>query len=186
MVRFLQAQWPAMVLLSAMIAFTSYRTYQCGVTGSCGILLPSVASVESTAVTEQLVPQWSLADAGGEVHRSSQYQGKVSLVNFWKTNCVACQMEIPLLRTLQAHYQGQPVQVIAMALLANAEEVKALNQKSSPNFPVLLANGETVGQFGEISMVPVSFLLDAEGKIVRRYEGMLPEAVVKKHIAELL
>ena len=55
-------------------------------------------------------------------------------------------------------------------------------EKQKINYPVLMAKGKTARSFGGIIGIPVSFLVNKEGIIVKRYSGYIPKAVLEKDI----
>ena len=54
-------------------------------------------------------------DAAGAPHKLSDYRGKVVLLNFWATWCLACIVEMPALDRLQAKLGGERFVVVTVS-----------------------------------------------------------------------
>jgi len=88
----------------------------------------------------------------------SDYQGKPLLVHFWATWCRVCQFEQDSIEAIAKDYQ-----VITIA--SWSDDSREYMQKHGLSFPVLDdQQGHWAKRYG-ISAVPVSFMLDADGKI---------------------
>jgi thiol-disulfide isomerase/thioredoxin len=61
-------------------------------------------------------PATSFLTADGERVRLADLRGKVLVVNVWATWCPPCQVEMPTLARLAAHYEGKPVEVMAVSI----------------------------------------------------------------------
>jgi len=54
------------------------------------------------------------------------------------------------------------------------------------NYPVVLGNDEIADKFGGLLGLPVSLVISRDGKIVKRYIGIVNEADLDKQIKDLL
>jgi thiol-disulfide isomerase/thioredoxin len=111
-----------------------------------------------------------------------------TLVNFWSTTCVICIKEMPHLAELYKVLKPKGFQLIAVAMPYDPpnEVVELADQLQLP-FPVALdINGEAVAAFGSVQGTPTSFLLDANGKLVKRYIGAIDLDKLEKRIVRLL
>lgn len=64
--------------------------------------------------------------------------------------------------------------------------VKTLAQKMEIVYPVVMGGNKVAEQFGEIIGIPVSFLVNREGTVIKRYDGPREHEVFLKDIKELL
>jgi glutathione peroxidase-family protein len=64
--------------------------------------------------------------------------------------------------------------------------VKPFAARNHINYPVLLADLAVQEQFGGVSGVPTTFIVDRTGRMVARYLGPLNEAELNRAIAPLL
>lgn len=115
----------------------------------------------------------------GETFHLSDYKGKVVLLNFWATWCGPCVMEIPDLIKLQEKYGEKGFQIVGLSADDNLELAADFAKEHGINYPVLLVptdgdSREALRPLGAISGLPTSILLDKNGKIVWRMEGISP------------
>ena len=61
-------------------------------------------------------PDYTFYDGAGKAMKIADFKGKVLVVNLWATWCAPCKIEMPQLATLQAAYDGKPVQVVAISI----------------------------------------------------------------------
>lgn len=101
------------------------------------------------------------------------FNGAPVLVNMWTSDCVACEKEMSVLKALYERYSAQGFRVIAVALSYDKlEAVKTYTEQKELNFPVIYdKDGDIAPHFGEIRVTPTSFLLDAQGGILKKSIG---------------
>ena len=66
------------------------------------------------------------------------------------------------------------------------EAVKAFTEKFGINYPVALASNEIRFQYGGIAALPTSFVLDSEGRIVQKHEGLRDPILYETEVRSLL
>ena len=124
----------------------------------------------------------------GSTLDSSALQGKVTLVNFWATTCTSCVAEMPdLIRTHQK-FQPRGFETVAVAMSYDPVEW-VLNFSQSRQLPFKVAldrNGELARSWGDVKLTPPTFLVDKQGRIVKRYVGPPDFAALHQLIEDLL
>jgi cytochrome c biogenesis protein CcmG/thiol:disulfide interchange protein DsbE len=132
-------------------------------------------------------PDFELADISGKTVRLSDFAGKVVLLDFWATWCPPCRDEVPDFVRLQAKYRQQGVQVVGLSLDAEgAKVVRPFAEEYNVNYPMLLANAGTAAQFGGILGIPTTFVLDRQGRIVKKFIGRTELKTFEEAIKPLL
>jgi peroxiredoxin len=126
---------------------------------------------------------FSLQDMQGKTHRLADYRGKWVLVNFWATWCPPCLKEIPELDSLHnAHHQKDLV-VIGIAVDSGSKkEVAGFAKAHGISYPVVMGDRKTTSQFGEIEVLPVSYLYNPKGEQVSYQAGEVTRASVEAFI----
>ncbi|MEK6285763.1 MAG: TlpA disulfide reductase family protein [Acidobacteriota bacterium] len=120
------------------------------------------------------LPAFTLKDLKGRTVRLSDYKGKVVLVNFWATWCVPCLAEMPELVKLQKEYKGSGLQIIGVTYEAEAKTlVSRLARKFKINYPLLFGTTDLSKQYGIEEVLPVTLVVDREGKLRDRILGVL-------------
>lgn len=118
------------------------------------------------------VPQASFTLLSGERVTTDQLKGKVYLINFWATDCTTCIQEMPKMVQTYNQFKGQGLEYIAVAMnydppnyVVNYAQTRALP------FKVAMDDGSAAKQFGNVQLTPTTFVVDKDGKIIKRYVG---------------
>lgn len=115
-------------------------------------------------------------------------RGKVVLVNFWATSCATCVAEMPALVETHQRYAAQGYDTIAVAMSYDPPAyVQRFAQSRGLPFKVALDHdGQIAKDWGDVRLTPTSFLVDAQGLIVKRYVGAPDFAALHRLIQDLL
>ena len=96
-------------------------------------------------------------------------------------------MEIPGFIELQKQYADKGLVVIGVSLDQDgASAVKPFSEKLGINYPIVLGDETIVSAFGGIEGIPATFIIDREGRIVRKHVGYAPKAEFEADIKPLL
>jgi peroxiredoxin len=109
----------------------------------------------------------------GDRFTMSSLKGKVVLVNFWATSCTVCVGEMPKMVQTYNKYHEQGLETVAVAMAYDpSDRVFAYTHQNKLPFHVTLdIFGKAMQAFGGIRGTPTTFVVDRNGKIVRRFEG---------------
>jgi thiol-disulfide isomerase/thioredoxin len=133
------------------------------------------------------MPAWTMTNLVGQAVSSTNFAGKVLVLNFWATWCPPCLAEIPYLKKFQAAHGTNDVVVIGASIdEAGAETVQRFAQRNTLNYPVLLADLDTQSRFGGVAGVPVTFIVSREGRLVARYLGPMTHEELTNIVTPLL
>ncbi len=131
-------------------------------------------------------PEFKLSGLDGKPVTLADSHGKVILLNFWATWCGPCRAEIQDLVELQNKYKDR-LQILGLVVDEDdADAIKDFVEKVGINYPVALATNDIRMQYGGIAALPTSFLLDAEGRIVQKHEGLRDPILYETEIRSLL
>jgi thiol-disulfide isomerase/thioredoxin len=145
---------------------------------AAALTLATVAHGQSA----QKAPALSLRDLRGRTLRLSDYKGKVVLLNFWATWCPPCRAEMPDLMKLQREYGKSGLQVIGITYPPETVQgVRRFTSRLRVNYPVALGTKETKSLFDQSETLPLTIIIDRDGNIRDRIEGiLLPEEFEQK------
>jgi thiol-disulfide isomerase/thioredoxin len=131
-------------------------------------------------------PDFAVEGLDGKVLSLAGSRGKVILLNFWATWCGPCRAEIPDLIALQQKYKDQ-LQIIALTVDDDDPAmIKKVVAESGINYPVAISPPEVRIQYGGIAALPTSFVLDRQGRVVQKHEGLRDPALYETEIRALL
>ncbi|MFM7320072.1 MAG: redoxin domain-containing protein [Armatimonadota bacterium] len=117
-------------------------------------------------------PEFSISGLDGAIHASRALRGRPVVVHFWGTWCGPCVHEMPDLEAVHRR-RGDSVHFVGVAVAekGGADSVRDWTRRHGITFPQALATDATTEAFGDIREVPVTFLLDGQGRLRRRWDG---------------
>jgi thiol-disulfide isomerase/thioredoxin len=134
-------------------------------------------------------PDFSLPDLAGKIHSMSEWDGKVTVVNFWATWCPPCKREMPTFIELQQIYAAQGVQFVGIAI-DNKEQVIAYTDNAGITYPTLLGEENAVSvsrSFGNrLDALPYTVIINRKGNIALVQRGELTRELAEATIKSLL
>nr|MDA8163626.1 TlpA disulfide reductase family protein [Desulfobacteraceae bacterium] len=145
---------------------------------AAGILM--LMFLTATPLLAAPMPSFKISAVKGGDIDSHQYHGKVLLINFFATWCPPCRQEIPSLIELQKEFGPKGLSVIGISVdQGGSGIVKKLVEKLGINYPVGMGTGRVADDFGGVVGIPMTFLVDRQGNMVKTYQGLIDEAQVK-------
>jgi thiol-disulfide isomerase/thioredoxin len=166
--------------------------------GCRGGALPSKVSAANNKAASAYKdePSVTFKDLQGKNVPLASLTGKVVLVNFWATWCDPCRVEIPWMIEFQRKYAGSGFTVLGVAMDDDgAKAVQPFIQKITfdvngqqmlMNYPIVIGDDDIADKFGGLIGYPTSFLITRDGKIAKKYLGLVTEEDLDKEIQELL
>jgi peroxiredoxin len=141
-------------------------------------------------------PAFAMKDVNGKTVSLSDYRGKIVVLNFWATWCPPCRKEIPDFMELQSQYGPTGVQFIGIALDEEGlAAVKPYLAKSPISYPILVPekisdpnnpDSKAIAAYGDMTSIPVTFIIDRKGVIRTSYVGMRQKAVLESMLTPLV
>ncbi|MET0297601.1 MAG: TlpA disulfide reductase family protein [Microbacterium sp.] len=121
-------------------------------------------------------------DTGGTT-TSDEYRGDVLVVNFWYAACAPCRVEAPILEEVHEEYSADGVNFLGVNLYDGADAAQAFAETYGVTYPSVLTTEDGsiklafAGQT-PLSAVPVTLVLDREGRVAARIIGQVDEASI--------
>jgi peroxiredoxin len=135
--------------------------------------------------------QLTLEDTRGARIQLGAYTGQVVLVNFFATWCFFCLGDVPRLEQLQERRAKDGLQVIGVGLDREGVEVlEPFRDYYHLTYPILVGAdrfGREGLPFAPVTVLPTSYLVGRDGRVLEKWEGVLPakllEAVIDAALA---
>lgn len=131
-------------------------------------------SVASPELAGESAPDFVLKSASGENLRLSEYRGEVVMINFWATWCGPCRQEMPLLDQLYSRYQKVGFSLLGVNIDDDSRRALQMVNELGVSFPVLFDEQKEVSKLYAVDSMPVTVLVDREGKIRHVHHGYKP------------
>lgn len=119
-------------------------------------------------------PDLEFKGLDGQVHKLSEWDGKLLLLNFWATWCTPCLKEIPLLVQAQQDHGARGFQIVGLAL-DKVELVKPYAERLKINYPLMVGDEDIIYAMDalgdELGAFPFSVLIAPDGRVLERISG---------------
>jgi thiol-disulfide isomerase/thioredoxin len=186
--------WPGQLLRRALLLLTTalaaaaaacepdldaYRPLQAGdaapdyaarvLTGE----LPPGHAAGSRPAGETADPAADAGPAPADTISLSDLRGSIVMLNIWATWCPPCREEMPALQQLHDSHAGRGLRVVGVSIDSALDEgaVNAFAASLGITFLILHDPADHVSRAFRTTGVPETFLIDADGRIVRRWIG---------------
>jgi thiol-disulfide isomerase/thioredoxin len=140
------------------------------------------------ALTQPTAPDVVFTDLEGAKMSTKSLYGKVVLVNFWATSCSYCVAEMPQMAALYNQYKDQNFEFIAVAMAYDPPNyvLDYVETRKIPFKVALDVNGGLAKAFGEVNLVPSTFIIGKNGKIIEHIVGQPAFADLHKILKKAL
>ncbi len=117
-------------------------------------------------------PPFTLRSLDGSRLRLQDFRGRILVLHFYGTWCAPCEVEMPHLVRLRQTYPESELAMIGVAVNETQGEraVREWMEKFKITYPQVLATPEMISAYW-IQGVPITYIIDAEGRIRYRFEG---------------
>jgi len=148
-----------------------------------GACFAPAASAESLTATldvfgvqqprvQKPAPAFSLQQLSGGAHALADEQGRVVLLHFWATWCVACRHEMPQIEHLWRKYRDDGLTVLGVNVdRGNIAGVRTFVHERNLSFPSVLDPDGLVRRRYEVRGLPTTYLIGRDGRILGRIIG---------------
>ncbi|MFK9093133.1 thiol-disulfide oxidoreductase ResA [Bacillus salipaludis] len=133
----------------------------------------------------EIAPDFALVDMQGNKHRLSDYRGQGVFLNFWGTWCPPCKKEMPYINNQYHQYKDNGVQVLSVDIQEPELAVNQFAERLKLDFPIMIDKDKEVMNVYGVDLLPATFLIDKDGKVVGYNTGELTEYKVKEFMEKI-
>lgn len=121
----------------------------------------------------------------GEVWNFADRRGRVVVVNYWATWCPPCRFETPGLVNIADEYKERGVEMVGVTMDEDLALVPPFVESYQIGYPILLP-GDDRNLSPDGVALPTTFLYDKNGKLAKKYTGIVLESTLRSDIDALL
>ena len=135
-----------------------------------------------------LAPDVQFTKLDGSALRLSDLHGRVVLLNFWATWCVPCRSEMPEFNQMQHDFEARGLSIVGASIspLDTPDVISSFQRDVKQNYTVVRGPEEIGNQFSNGPGLPVTHILDREGRIRQTFFGPQSREVFESVIKPLL
>jgi peroxiredoxin len=93
---------------------------------------------------------------------------------------------MPLFSTWQRKLGGRGLQVIGVSMDDDVREVQKFLAAYPVTYPIVMGDAKFAEHFGGVLGLPLSYLIDARGRVIARYQGEVDLRQLEGKVKELL
>jgi peroxiredoxin len=141
----------------------------------------AVLSIAALNRIDTQAPDVTFMTVTGQKIALKALRGKPVIVTFWATDCSGCLEEIPQLIDLYTHYHPQGLEIIAVALYYDPPNhvITLTEDQHLPYHVALDLTAEIAHAFGDVQLIPSTFLIAPDGLIALKKTGVFVPAEIK-------
>jgi thiol-disulfide isomerase/thioredoxin len=131
-------------------------------------------------------PLFTITDIEGVVLRLDEEKGKIVIVEFMATWCKYCKVQAEELKLVFEHFRNSSIKIISISIEPLDDPKTLAKYKDDLEATWIFAQGYEVGLNYSIKAIPTIVIIDYEGKIRFRHEGVVGAPRIIAEISELL
>jgi peroxiredoxin len=148
---------------------------------------PQAAAALGVASMNEPAPAFELTLLDGTRISSEDLGGQVVLINFWASWCGPCRVEMPGFQRVYDEFADRGFVVLGISTdAAGRRPVEAFLEKHDITYPVAMATGRVVNDYGGARVLPTSFLVDRAGLVRHEVRGYFAEAALRQAVRRLV
>ncbi len=153
----------SLAVFLALLAFATLRSNR-----------PASLTVALTRGERPAAPTFALPrlDTSGALDLGA-LRGRVVVLNFWSSWCAPCRDEAPALESTWRRYRERGVVVVGVNVQDLAPSALRFLEETGTTYPVVRDKDNTVYRAYGLTGVPETFFIDAAGRVVRKFPGVV-------------
>lgn len=130
-----------------------------------------------------LAPNFTLNDVDGRRHQLAEYGNSVVLLHFWVDYCANCRSEFPKMQHIYQQLKPEGLEIVAVNVGQSRAHVIEFQDNYDITFPMLMDPDYNVAKIYQAMAFPITFVINREGKIVKRVLGWMDETQVRYYFS---
>ena len=136
-------------------------------------------SQDGTTFTDFMAPDFTLPTTDGKEITLSDYQGKPVAVIFLSGHCSHSLDTLPILTELTKKYESRDLVILPVYVNSGSvEDVKTWSSEMNLGYPLIVSKNKDLSKAYNSRMVPSTFLIDREGRVVKKLVGYKDKSIL--------
>ena len=188
---FFKRNWSTLILIGALAAYLGFSmgTDKCPVCVVSNMVFggsQSNSDKQAQVLGDQNSAEWRAVSIEGQNIGSESSKGKVALIVYWATWCAPCLEEIPSLIELRNEFGRQDLDIIGVSLDQPSKNIDLFVRSRDINYEIVRNTESLDRAFRPVRYIPTIVVLDRDGKVQKRYTGLVGKNVLRHQIETLL
>lgn len=129
---------------------------------------------------------FEMTDVDGNVHKLSEFKGKILFLDFWATWCGPCVYESPFFEKLAKEYEGKDILFIPISTDKNKKDWLDFLSAHKKELPQYNSVDEKINSGWAIHSIPRFVLIDKDFNIIDAYASKPSQEETKELLKSLL
>lgn len=171
------------------VSLAAVGTAGCGVLGRLGRFIPGAGAglpAETEPQAQDTARDFTLRLLDGGTFKLSDYWGRPVVLNFWASWCGPCRAEAPVLEEAWRQYKDRGVMFVGIAVQDREENAWAFIKEFGLTYPIGLDVDDRIAALYQVTGLPTSVFIDANGRIRHRWLGAIGKNRVTLLVDDLL
>jgi cytochrome c biogenesis protein CcmG, thiol:disulfide interchange protein DsbE len=148
---------------------------------------PQAAAALGLGTPGEPAPAFTVTTLEGAPLSLESLRGRVVLVNFWASWCPPCRVEMPGFNRVYLDRKDDGFVIVGIATDVHAEDaIREFIADHDISYAIALGSPEVVRDYGGVTRLPESFLIDREGRMRHRVIGYFAEPALRAAVDRLL
>jgi thiol-disulfide isomerase/thioredoxin len=148
-----------------------------------GQAIKAATSYNLTKLKKPWTPKgWSGPALGGSTLKSDEFDGAVTVVNFWASWCGPCRAEQAELEKIFKKYQSQGVRFLGVNIRDEKTNARAHLEEFGVTYPSVFNPDSTIAFKYRVLFIPTTFVLDSKGRVAWKIIGPTREPDLTRSI----
>ncbi len=149
---------------------------------------PQGSALPAAGSKFQPAPEVEFQTLDAQPFHLTSLRGQVVLLNFWATWCIPCRAEIPEFNAMQKDFQARGFSMVGASVspVDTADAIRSFQKDVKQEYTVIRGAEEIGAKFGNGPGLPVTYLLDRDGRIRQKFIGQTSRENFEAAIKPLL
>jgi peroxiredoxin len=131
-------------------------------------------------------PLFTITDVNGVVFKLDDQKGKIVIVEFMATWCRYCKDQTEELKLVYGRFRDTPIVIVSISIEPSDDPKTLVEYRNNLGATWIFAQSYEVGLNYSVKVLPTTVIIDHDGRIRFRHEGVVEASKLIDEISQLL